>query len=76
MSEAVSSRSPVGGRSLGEMQYTDWGERAASIGDWTAQRPDWDLAVLHGVGHAPPLEVPADHARTVIDWCGSRVPDR
>lgn len=42
----------------------------ASINDWTAQRPDWNLAALHGVGHAPPIEVPTDYARTVIDWCG------
>jgi pimeloyl-ACP methyl ester carboxylesterase len=45
----------------------------ASIDDWTTQRPDWDQAVLHGVGHAPPIEVPAEYARTVIDWCGSQV---
>ncbi|ONI74016.1 hypothetical protein BWI15_11595 [Kribbella sp. ALI-6-A] len=42
----------------------------ASINDWTAQRPDWNLAALHGVGHAPPIEVPTDYARTVIGWCG------
>jgi pimeloyl-ACP methyl ester carboxylesterase len=48
----------------------------ATIDDWTAQRPDWDLVVLHGVGHAPPLEAPADYARAVIDWCGPRVHDR
>ena len=47
----------------------------ASIDDWTAQRPDWNVAVLRGVGHAPPLEVPADYARMVFDWCGSRVPE-
>jgi pimeloyl-ACP methyl ester carboxylesterase len=52
-----------------------WGDEdrltpRASIDDWTAQRPDWNLVVLHGVGHAPPFEVPADYARTVIDWCG------
>ena len=52
-----------------------WGEEdrltpRASIDDWTAQRPDWNLVVLHGVGHAPPLEAPADYARTVIDWDG------
>jgi len=55
-----------------------WGDEdrltpRASIDDWTAQRPDWNLVVLHGVGHAPPFEVPADYARTVIDWCGPRV---
>lgn len=48
----------------------------ASIDYWTAKRPDWNLVVLHGVGHAPPFEVPADYARTVIGWCGSRVRDR
>jgi pimeloyl-ACP methyl ester carboxylesterase len=48
----------------------------ASIDDWTAQRPDWSSVVLHGVGHAPPLEAPADYARTVIDWCGPRADDR
>ncbi len=48
----------------------------AWIDDWTAQRPDWSLVVLHRVGHAPPLEVPADYARTVIDWCGPRAHDR
>ena len=58
-----------------------WGDEdrltpRASIDDWTAQRPDWNLVVLHGVGHAPPFEVPADYARTVIDWCGPRVHDR
>ena len=52
-----------------------WGDEdrltpRASIDDWTAQRPDWKLVVLHGVGHAPPFEVPAEYARTVIDWCG------
>jgi pimeloyl-ACP methyl ester carboxylesterase len=52
-----------------------WGDEdrlcaRASIDDWTAQRPDWTLAALHGVGHAPPLEAPAEYARTVIDWCG------
>ncbi|HYN95835.1 MAG TPA: alpha/beta hydrolase [Pilimelia sp.] len=54
-----------------------WGDEdrltpRASIDDWTARRPDWKLAVLHRVGHAPPFEVPADYARTVIDWCGPR----
>jgi pimeloyl-ACP methyl ester carboxylesterase len=48
----------------------------ASIDDWTALRPDWNLAVLHHAGHAPPFEVPAEYARTVIDWCGPRVHDR
>jgi pimeloyl-ACP methyl ester carboxylesterase len=53
-----------------------WGDEdriaaRASIDDWTAQRPDWNLVVLHGVGHAPPFEAPADYARTVIDWCGA-----
>jgi pimeloyl-ACP methyl ester carboxylesterase len=52
-----------------------WGDQdrltaRASIDDWTAQRPDWTLVVLHGTGHAPPLEVPAEYARTVIDWRG------
>jgi pimeloyl-ACP methyl ester carboxylesterase len=42
----------------------------ASVDDWTARRPDWNLVVLHRVGHAPPFEVPADYARTVVDWCG------
>jgi len=51
-----------------------WGDEdhlapRASIDDWTAQRPDWNVVTLHGVGHAPPLEVPTDYARTVIDWC-------
>jgi pimeloyl-ACP methyl ester carboxylesterase len=54
-----------------------WGDEdrltpRASIDDWTAQRPDWNLVVLHGVGHAPPFEAPADYARTVIDWCCRR----
>jgi pimeloyl-ACP methyl ester carboxylesterase len=58
-----------------------WGDEdritaRASIDDWTAQRPDWNLAVFHHVGHAPPFEVPAEYARTVIDWCGPRVHDR
>jgi pimeloyl-ACP methyl ester carboxylesterase len=58
-----------------------WGDEdriaaRASIDDWTARRPDWNLAVLHRVGHAPPFEVPAAYARTVIDWCGPRVHDR
>ncbi|MFI7067951.1 alpha/beta fold hydrolase [Kribbella sp. NPDC050124] len=48
----------------------------ASIDDWTAQRPDWNLVVLHRVGHAPPFEVPAEYARAVLDWCGPRVQDR
>lgn len=48
----------------------------ASIDDWTAQRPDWNLVVLHRVGHAPPFEAPADYARTVIDWCDPRVHDQ
>jgi pimeloyl-ACP methyl ester carboxylesterase len=52
-----------------------WGDEdrltpRASIDAWTAQRPDWTLVVLRGVGHAPPFEVPADYARTVIEWCG------
>jgi pimeloyl-ACP methyl ester carboxylesterase len=58
-----------------------WGDEdrltpRASIDDWTAQRPDWSLVVLRRVGHAPPLEVPADYARTVIDWWGLRGHDR
>ncbi|WP_432937277.1 alpha/beta fold hydrolase [Kribbella sp. CA-253562] len=48
----------------------------ASIDDWTAQRPDWNLAILHHVGHAPPIEAPAEYARTVIDWCGPQLHDR
>jgi pimeloyl-ACP methyl ester carboxylesterase len=42
----------------------------ASIDDWTAQRPDWSLAILHRVGHAPPIEAADDYTRAVIDWCG------
>jgi pimeloyl-ACP methyl ester carboxylesterase len=58
-----------------------WGDEdriapRASIDEWTAQRPDWTMVVLHRVGHAPPFEVPADYARTVIDWCGPGVHDR
>lgn len=58
-----------------------WGDEdrltaRASIDDWTAQRPDWNLVVLGRVGDAPPFEVPGDYARTVIDWCGPRVRDR
>jgi pimeloyl-ACP methyl ester carboxylesterase len=58
-----------------------WGDEdrltaRASIDDWTAQRPDWNLVVLNRVGHAPPFEVPADYARTVIDWCGPPVHNR
>jgi pimeloyl-ACP methyl ester carboxylesterase len=57
-----------------------WGDEdrlaaRASIDDWMRQRPDWTLAVLHRAGHAPPFEVPADYARTVVDWCGPRTPD-
>ncbi|MEU4428472.1 alpha/beta hydrolase [Actinoplanes sp. NPDC024001] len=48
----------------------------ALIDDWTAQRPDWALVVLDGVGHAPPFEVPVDYVRAVIDWCGPRCHDR
>jgi len=44
----------------------------AWIDDWAAQRPDWKMAVLHGVGHAPPFEAPGDYARTVVEWCGAR----
>lgn len=40
----------------------------ASIEYWTDRRPDWGLSVLHGVGHAPPLEAPADYVRAVVDW--------
>ncbi|MEH1130243.1 alpha/beta fold hydrolase [Micromonospora sp. CPCC 206061] len=58
-----------------------WGDEdrlaaRASIDDWTAQRPDWNLVVLHRTGHAPPFEVPADYARTVLSWCGPRLHDR
>ncbi|WP_327635242.1 alpha/beta hydrolase [Kribbella sp. NBC_00482] len=58
-----------------------WGDEdrltpPSSIDDWTGQRPDWNLVALPRVGHAPPLEVPADYARTVIDWCGPRLHDR
>jgi pimeloyl-ACP methyl ester carboxylesterase len=48
----------------------------ASIDGWTAQRPDWHLVVLHGVGHAPPFEASAEYARTVIDWSGPRAHGR
>lgn len=47
-----------------------------SIDGWRAQRPDWTFAVLRDVGHAPPLEAPADYVRTVIDWLGSRADGR
>lgn len=58
-----------------------WGDQdrltaRASIDEWTAQRPDWNLAVLHGVGHAPPLEVPFDYVRAVIGWRDARLPAR
>lgn len=43
----------------------------ASIDDWSARRPDWELTVLDGVGHAPPWEVPADYARAVGNWMGA-----
>ncbi|WP_433157933.1 alpha/beta fold hydrolase [Kribbella sp. CA-247076] len=38
----------------------------ASIDDWTAQRPDWTVQILQGVGHAPPFEAPADYVNTVL----------
>ena len=52
-----------------------WGDEdrltpRASVDHWTAQRPDWKVVVLHGVGHAPPFEAPADYSRAVMDWCG------
>jgi pimeloyl-ACP methyl ester carboxylesterase len=58
-----------------------WGDEdricaRAAIDDWSAQRPDWTLAVLQGVGHAPPFEAPADYARATLDWCGSRAAHR
>ena len=58
-----------------------WGDKdriaaRASIDDWTAQRPDWNVAVLHGVGHAPPFEAPADYVRTIINWCDPRAHSR
>lgn len=58
-----------------------WGDEdrltpRASVDDWTAQRPDWTLAILSRVGHAPPLEAPADYVRTVVDWIRSQVGDR
>ncbi len=50
-----------------------WGDEdriaaRAWVDGWTARRPDWTLAVLPGVGHAPPFEAPADYARTIIAW--------
>ena len=50
-----------------------WGDEdrltpRASVDVWTAQRPDWDVAAFHGVGHAPPLEVPVEYTRAVLDW--------
>lgn len=58
-----------------------WGDEdrlsaRASIDDWTAQRPDWRLEVLHHVGHAPPFEAPTEYVRAVIDWCRPPVHDR
>jgi pimeloyl-ACP methyl ester carboxylesterase len=58
-----------------------WGDEdrlttRASIDDWMAQRPDWNLEVLRRVGHAPPFEAPTDYVRAVIDWCGPPVPGR
>ncbi len=38
---------------------------------WVADnRPDWDLAVLAGIGHVPQLEAPDDFIRLVTDWAG------
>ena len=45
----------------------------ASIDDWTAQRPDWNLAVLPGVVTRRPWKSPP----IMLAWSstGSRVPD-
>ena len=54
-----------------------WGDRDQLIGRpvidvLIARRPDFDLRVLEGVGHAPMVEVPDDYLATVIDWYGHR----
>ncbi|WP_282778923.1 MULTISPECIES: alpha/beta hydrolase [unclassified Nocardia] len=48
----------------------------AWIDDWTARRPDWQLAVLDTVGHALPIEVPDRYADAVGTWQEEALRDR
>jgi pimeloyl-ACP methyl ester carboxylesterase len=50
-----------------------WGDRDRLVGRpvidaLIARRPDFELRVLEGVGHAPMAEVPADFLRVVTSW--------
>ncbi len=50
-----------------------WGDHDKLIGraaiDATARRrPDWQIRVLEGVGHAPMIEVPDDYLDVVLRW--------
>ncbi len=54
-----------------------WGDRDELVGKpvidaLVGRRPDFDLRVLEGVGHAPMAEVPADYLETVITWYGQQ----
>jgi pimeloyl-ACP methyl ester carboxylesterase len=54
-----------------------WGDRDQLIGRpvidaLVARRPDVDVRVLEGVGHAPMAEVPAAYLEAVIGWYGQQ----
>ncbi|MDX1691096.1 MAG: alpha/beta hydrolase [Acidimicrobiia bacterium] len=37
-------------------------------------RPDWDVRILDGVGHVPPVEAPGETAAIVSSWIDASVP--
>lgn len=45
----------------------------AAARELAGRRPDWDLAVLKGVGHVPMLETPGLFMRTLRSWSGYRI---
>lgn len=50
-----------------------WGDRDQLIGrpvvdGLVARRPDWDLHVFEGAGHAAQMEVPDDYLDVVVGW--------
>jgi len=54
-----------------------WGTRDELVGKpvidaLIGRRPDFDLRVLEGVGHAPMAEVPADYLEAVTTWYGQQ----
>jgi len=54
-----------------------WGDRDVLVGrrvivEAVRRRPDWDVAILEGVGHVPQMEAPGRYVDAVTAWLDDR----